>query len=216
LDDEEGEIGMAIQEKLEGTFKYDRTPAVQAVAGRVYEQVMPVRLRRRSLSSTCDSTSCPTFAPLNHHHPRFQARMATSFTSIPILDLSLASRLSTRSTLLIQLRDAITKVGFLYIKNHGVSSTTIQTLTKTLPLLFALPAPEKERCALHNSPHFLGYSGFGSERTAEKVDHREQFEFATEVDGSALGDADEPWRGLYGPNQVSRRREKLWNLIGNR
>jgi isopenicillin N synthase-like dioxygenase len=129
--------------------------------------------------------------------------MTPSFTSIPILDLSLASSPSTRSTLLVQLHHAITKIGFLYIKNHGVLPSTIDNLTRILPSLFALPAAEKERCALHNSPHFLGYSGFGSERTAEKVDHREQFEFATEVEDSVRGDGDEPWRGLYGPNQVS-------------
>src|SRR5277367_6404891 len=97
--------------------------------------------------------------------------------SIPMLDLSDVNH----PKLLKELRFALLNVGFLYIKNHGVSLRVVDDLVNTLPKLFALPAEEKEKVALIKSPHFLGCSRFGSETTASVRDQREQFEFATEL-----------------------------------
>lgn len=121
-----------------------------------------------------------------------------SFTSIPILDLSDPSS----PALLSQLRHALTEVGFLYIVNHGVPVDAVADVVDALPTLFALPADAKDEIALRNSPHFLGYSGDGSETTAGRADRREQVEFATELeDGWTQG---QPLRErLKGPNQVS-------------
>ena len=121
-------------------------------------------------------------------------------SSIPILDLFQAESLSTRPRLLKELRSALLDVGFLYVQNHGVAPKTVDDIVNLLPELFALPAEEKNEVALLNSPHFLGYSSFGSERTARVQDQREQFEFATE-----LSDKSKPHGPLYsrlhGPNQ---------------
>lgn len=128
--------------------------------------------------------------------------MSTSnFTSIPIIDLSKAETPATKTELLNDLRHALTSVGFLYVSNHGVSEPVIKGLVDALPQLFKLSGEEKERVALGNSPHFLGYSGTGAETTAGKVDRREQFEFATELvddwaEGKPLAER------LKGPNQV--------------
>ncbi|KAK4216886.1 hypothetical protein QBC37DRAFT_415971 [Rhypophila decipiens] len=107
------------------------------------------------------------------------------FTSIPILDLSLASPSGSpesRTQFRSQLRHALTDVGFLYITNHGVASTVISDLVGILPELFALPSETKSSdLALVNTPHFLGYSALGAETTAGNRDSREQFEFATEL-----------------------------------
>src|SRR5271170_3050545 len=46
--------------------------------------------------------------------------MASSFDSVPILDLSLADNPDTKIAFLADLRHAIIDVGFLYIKNFGV------------------------------------------------------------------------------------------------
>jgi isopenicillin N synthase-like dioxygenase len=128
--------------------------------------------------------------------------MASSdFTSIPIIDLAKADISDTRIKLLTDLRHAVTNVGFLYVTNHGVSNIVVESLVNALPLLFSLSEQEKEHVALKKSPHFLGYSGTGSETTAGKIDQREQFEFATELvddwkQGQPLAER------LKGPNQV--------------
>ncbi|WYZ39869.1 hypothetical protein EsH8_IV_000210 [Colletotrichum jinshuiense] len=125
---------------------------------------------------------------------------ARSFTEIPTIDLSLAGDRATEPELLDQLRHALINVGFLYVVNHGVPGDVISNVIDALPTLFALPADAKNEIALSNSPHFLGYSGDGSETTAGKSDRREQVEFATEL-------ADKWRRGLplrerlRGPNQ---------------
>ncbi|KAM0269416.1 hypothetical protein ACHAQH_009764 [Verticillium albo-atrum] len=104
-----------------------------------------------------------------------------SFTSIPLLDLAFANSPTTKPTLLRQLKHALLDVGFLYITNHGIPETVTSNLTKALPALFALTPTQKAEAALANSPHFLGYSAAGTETTAGAADHREQFEFATEL-----------------------------------
>ncbi|KAF9877878.1 hypothetical protein CkaCkLH20_04454 [Colletotrichum karsti] len=123
-----------------------------------------------------------------------------SFTEIPRIDLSLASNPATETVLLDQLRHALTNVGFLYVINHGVPEKVISDVVEALPTLFALPTEAKDEISLRNSPHFLGYSGDGSETTAGKSDRREQIEFATELeDGWKEG---LPLRErLRGPNQ---------------
>lgn len=129
---------------------------------------------------------------------------SSNFTSIPIIDLGKAKDPETRPELLRELRDVLTNVGFLYVSNHGVASAAIQDLIDALPRLFNLSAEEKTEVALVNSPHFLGYSGTGAEKTAGKVDQREQFEYATELpdewkEGKPL------YERLKGPNQVNHR-----------
>ncbi|KAJ5794981.1 Oxoglutarate/iron-dependent dioxygenase [Penicillium paradoxum] len=126
--------------------------------------------------------------------------MISNFKSIPVLDLSLAKSPATRPQLLQELHYALTSIGFLYIKNHDVPQEAITDLKGALPTLFTLSPAQKAEVALHNSPHFLGYSQVGSEMTAGAEDKREQFEFATELSDS--------WREglplyerLKGPNQ---------------
>lgn len=127
--------------------------------------------------------------------------MTTSFESIPKIDLSLANHPDTLPQLLKDLRHTLVDVGFLYISNHGVPTPVISDLVSALPDLFNLNEEAKRAVALENSPHFLGYSGVGTENTGGAADLREQFEFATELTAT--------WREglplyeyLRGPNQV--------------
>ena len=134
--------------------------------------------------------------------------------TIPILDLSLADNAGTRPLVLKQLFDATFNVGFLYIKNHGIDSTTISELTSKLPDLFHLPIAKKLSMSKLNSPHFLGYNGYAQEITLGKRDLREQFDYATELPviwremnakDAALNSDNEDYSQLYwrlrGPNQ---------------
>ena len=129
--------------------------------------------------------------------------MAIDFTSIPVIDLGEAEDHALRPQVLEELRHVLLNVGFLYVRNHGIPGEVIHDLVTTLPVLFSLNEQEKNEVALCNSPHFLGYSGTGSETTAGKTDGREQFEFATEltndwVEGQPLAER------LKGPNQARR------------
>ncbi|KAF5985490.1 epoxide hydrolase [Fusarium coicis] len=116
------------------------------------------------------------------------------FTQIPIIDIS-----SPTPQTLSHLRTALTQIGFLYISNHSVPTSTITALINILPDLFALSPSAKQEIALENSPHFLGYSAAGTETTAGKTDLREQVELATELERAP---DDAPlYDGLRGPNQ---------------
>ncbi|KAI0860065.1 2OG-Fe(II) oxygenase superfamily protein [Xylaria cubensis] len=138
--------------------------------------------------------------------------MTASFSTIPTLDLSQASNPEQLPNLLTDLRHALIDVGFLYITNHEVPSSVIDDLVSALPNLFNLNEETKRAVALENSPHFLGYSGVGSENTGGSIDLREQFEFATELTAT--------WREglplyerLRGPNQWPNNDAKLRGVI---
>lgn len=66
-----------------------------------------------------------------------------SFTSIPILDLSLADDPGTKPTFLAELRHALLEVGFLYIKNVGISNEEFQRVIDEGKAFFDLPEEEK-------------------------------------------------------------------------
>ncbi|KAJ5575874.1 Oxoglutarate/iron-dependent dioxygenase [Penicillium sp. DV-2018c] len=138
--------------------------------------------------------------------------MTSNFKSIPVIDLSLAKSPATRPKLLQELHHALTTIGFMYIKNHDVPREIITNLKQALPKLFALDATEKDKVALHNSPHFLGYSQVGSETTAGAKDKREQFEFATELPDS-WRDGLPLYERLKGPNQWPSQDPSLRSII---
>ena len=127
--------------------------------------------------------------------------MATNFSSIPILDYSLAADPATKPRFLAELRNALTNVGFYYLTNHTVPQDDVAAVTAYAPRFFELPAAEKERIRMVHSPHFFGYSRFGAELTKGRVDQREQFDFGTSATVRwQPGDSD--YMRLWGPSQV--------------
>ncbi len=136
--------------------------------------------------------------------------MAVAGESIPTIDLSLADVPSSRPELLQHLRRALLDVGFLYVSNHGIKPSIIDELVEVLPTLFALPDEVKAEVALVNSPHFLGFSKFRSETTANVQDEREQFELANELPDIYSKAANQPlYLRLQGPNQWPLHRSIL-------
>lgn len=144
--------------------------------------------------------------------------LSKSFSHLPILNLSHASDPKLRPALLTQLHSALFNIGFLYIINHGVPTSTIKALTSKLPALFDLPQEVKASLSKLNSPHFLGYSGFAEETTLGQRDLREQFDLASELSVVWREDGRTECRGKN--QKTSRRGEgrdmsKLyWRLRG--
>lgn len=68
---------------------------------------------------------------------------------------------------------------FLYLSNPPVAPALVSAVISWIPRLFALSQEEKDRIAISNTPHFLGYSRLGSELTKGATDLREQFDFAS-------------------------------------
>jgi isopenicillin N synthase-like dioxygenase len=129
--------------------------------------------------------------------------MASNFTAVPVLDFSLANSPSTRPAFLADLRHALINIGFLYLSHTPIPDTTFDDLsTKYVPSLFALPQEKKDALRMANSPHFLGYSRLGVERTKGEADQREQWDFATpHVNRWVEGQPE--YLKLWGPAQVS-------------
>jgi isopenicillin N synthase-like dioxygenase len=67
----------------------------------------------------------------------------TSFSSIPILDLSLARDPETKPAFLLELRRVLMEVGFLYIKNVGIPDELWQQVIEEGKAFFDLPREEK-------------------------------------------------------------------------
>ncbi|CAG8888804.1 unnamed protein product [Penicillium egyptiacum] len=122
----------------------------------------------------------------------------SSFTSIPVLDFSQVLSPS-KPTFLASLREALVNVGFFYLQNAPISAQTQEQFIEKALGLFELPLEKKVEIEMVNSPHFLGYSRLGAEITALKPDHREQFDFATEL--PAPGPNEPLYRNVVGPNQ---------------
>ncbi|CAK7218978.1 hypothetical protein SCUCBS95973_003665 [Sporothrix curviconia] len=142
------------------------------------------------------------------------------FTSVPTVDFGRLADPATRADELPNLRDALFRVGFLYLVNTGVEPR-IEQLHALLPSVFAIPAAERARVNMRNSPAFLGYTALGAETTAAKTDLREQYDFGLltkvtkesatadslsqlsepQTSSTPLVPQDRPWEALEGPSQ---------------
>lgn len=79
-----------------------------------------------------------------------------SFTSIPLLDLSLSRNPETKPAFLESLREALLEVGFLYIKNTGIDDALIEDVITQGKAFFDLPEEKKLEIQMKNVPSFLG------------------------------------------------------------
>jgi hypothetical protein len=75
--------------------------------------------------------------------PASQPKEKMSFTSVPILDLALAKDPATKPAFLSELRHALMEVGFLYLKNVGISDELFQEVIKYGTAFFDIPTEEK-------------------------------------------------------------------------
>ncbi|TCD64835.1 hypothetical protein EIP91_003583 [Steccherinum ochraceum] len=126
--------------------------------------------------------------------------MTANFSSIPVLDYSLLSSPETRSEFIRQLQHTLINVGFLYLSNPPVAREDIDAVINYCPRLFDIPTEAKEKIQKANSPHFLGYSSFGTELTKGQIDLREQYDFGTPYEAD-WHSGDPEYHRLLGPSQ---------------
>lgn len=83
-------------------------------------------------------------------------------TKIPVLDLSKYNQENPNDEnskeFLRELFQAMTEIGFFYVKNHNVPIELQQRSFEVIKSFFKLPLEEKLEIELKNSPHFRGYS----------------------------------------------------------
>ncbi|KAK8064837.1 Clavaminate synthase-like protein [Apiospora phragmitis] len=109
-----------------------------------------------------------------------------SFTEIPILDLALARDPATKPGFLADLRHALMEVGFLYLKNVGISDELFARVIKEGRAFFDIPAEENLgdfQCTEDRDeerPLVPGLLAALGEITAGQTDHREQIDLSTE------------------------------------
>lgn len=83
-----------------------------------------------------------------------------AFHEIPIIDFADAYHqdLAKRQGLAAKIYEACVRVGFFYVKNHGVDNTVMKNVFSAARNFFALPLEEKMEIDLNKSAHFRGYT----------------------------------------------------------
>lgn len=125
------------------------------------------------------------------------------FTEIPVIDFApmFGADPAGRRAVGDAVRDACTRVGFFYVKNHRVPQETIDRTFDAAHRFFDLPLDEKMKVDIAKSPNLRGYTPLLGENTdpANRGDMHEGFDIALDLD-----DSDPDVRaGVfgYGPNQ---------------
>jgi isopenicillin N synthase-like dioxygenase len=81
------------------------------------------------------------------------------FSEIPILDVGPLVAGDDDPTLINALHQACADVGFLYVRNHGVSMALVETLKESAATFFAAPMAEKMKIVI--DPRIQGYLPLG-------------------------------------------------------
>ncbi|KAH7096730.1 Clavaminate synthase-like protein [Auriculariales sp. MPI-PUGE-AT-0066] len=107
------------------------------------------------------------------------------FDAIPVIDLEHATSpdFEKRRAIADAIRDACLRVGFFYIKNHGIDESLISTCIDSSKQFFDLPLPTKEAMDIRKSPNYKGYTGLLTENTDPEHgagDMHEAFEWGYE------------------------------------
>ena len=119
-----------------------------------------------------------------------------SFSTIPILDISLARKKETKPVFLDSLRNALLDVGFLYIKNTGIDASLIQDVIAEGKAFFDLPEEKKLEIQMKNASSFLG----------ERLQQSHQTEHNTHTNGNqgiTSWEMKSQLNGLIGGNKLT-------------
>ncbi|KAF5314852.1 hypothetical protein D9619_007265 [Psilocybe cf. subviscida] len=134
-------------------------------------------------------------APENLGHQA--ATVDQRFKDVPVIDLShiRSTDFEDRQRLAETVRDACMRVGFFYVKNHGIDAELPLHALEQAKAFFALPLDRKMEIENKKSPNFKGYSPLlsGNNNPLGRGDVQEGFEFGWEdptghgIDKSADG-----------------------------
>jgi isopenicillin N synthase-like dioxygenase len=117
--------------------------------------------------------------------------------AIPVVDLAgFSGDTKQKAAFVNQLGKAYEDVGFVAVKNHGISSDTIEGLYRNTKAFFSLPADHKSKYEIPGLAGQRGYTSFGKEHAKGSTapDLKEFFQF-----GQTVEDAD-PIRAEYPDN----------------
>jgi len=83
-----------------------------------------------------------------------------AFHEIPIIDLldAFSENIEVRQRVARKIYDACVRVGFFYVKNHGVDEAIMKDVFGAAKEFFSLPLEDKMEIDLNKSPHFRGYT----------------------------------------------------------
>ncbi|KAH9850158.1 Clavaminate synthase-like protein [Lenzites betulinus] len=120
------------------------------------------------------------------------AESAAAFNHIPIIDLKDidSADAATRRALGVAVRDACINVGFLYVKNHGISGDIIDNALDASKDFFSLPLERKMEIDIRKASNFKGYNPVLSSNNdpLNRGDLHEGFEFGWEELNPRLND----------------------------
>ena len=128
------------------------------------------------------------------------ARQA-DFNEIPVISLE-----TSKEELLAQLHDACTRVGFLYIKDHGVPQEKIDKLFQTAETFFAQDKEVKDEINYKKSKILRGYEPPAEVRTDEtrKPDMNEAYNWGYEKSLDPMWAHSKEQPGTYSYSQACR------------
>lgn len=110
--------------------------------------------------------------------------------AIPVVDLSDFSGDPKKKALFVEaLGKAYEEVGFVAVKNHGITDETIASLYKNAQEFFSLPIEIKRKYEIPGLAGQRGYTSFGKEHAkgSKAADLKEFFQFGqTVVDGDPI------------------------------
>ena len=116
--------------------------------------------------------------------------------SIPIVDLSnfTSCNNETKQQFVHELGKAFEEVGFVSIKNHGVSQELIDAYYEAVKKFFALPAETKKKYEIAGLAGQRGYTSFGKETAKgfETPDLKEFWQMGQIVEGETMPTEDYP------------------------
>src|SRR5690349_8745312 len=85
--------------------------------------------------------------------------------NIPVVDLSLflSGTVNNRKSFSAELGKAYEDVGFVAVKNHGISEELIKRLYDNVQTFFSLPLEKKKKYEIPGLAGQRGYTSFGKE-----------------------------------------------------
>ncbi|CAD2220205.1 non-haem dioxygenase in morphine synthesis N-terminal/2OG-Fe(II) oxygenase superfamily, putative [Angomonas deanei] len=125
--------------------------------------------------------------------------------NLPIINLAELDNESTKAHFYTQLRHLAKDIGFFYVLGHGINENDREAFLNASKKFFALPQDEKEQISIEHSKHFRGYTKTGDELTRNKPDYREQIDIGEELPALEVGEKDDIWLNLIGPNQWPKK-----------